>query len=189
MIKTVDVWVSTYQDTWEKVFKDAQGAGFNATQATTLAWQKWNNDNAKEISCISPIASAVKIQGSTNQTAMAPLDFSGASSAPQSAQILASAWKAWASSIIWTPPPPAPPFSAIASVIIDQSSLAAAYATLLSGLIAEMAIIPPAGGAQTKYQAMGNLFYTAAVSLKVMFNGSSMSAPPAPLVIPMVPVL
>ncbi len=190
MINPAPMWGSSYKSTWEKVFKDSKDDGFDGKSAATQAWQKWNNDNAKGISCISPIASAVMLSGTTVQTAMSPLDFSSSTGAPQAAKILAEAWKAWATAIIWVPPPPAPPFSAIGSVMIDQSSLSAAYAALLAGLIAEMAVMPVGdAGAEVKYKSMGTLFYTAAISLKVMFIGASMSAPPVPLTIPMVPVL
>lgn len=188
MIKPVSDWASSYETTWKKVFDDAQGEGFNAQAATAEAWQKWNNDNAKEMKCIAPIAPAPQVSATTNPTAMAPLDFSGSSSPPQAAKILASAWQAWASAIVWTPVPPAPPFSAIAQVITDPASISAAYTALLSGLIAEMAVVPANdAGVQAKYKAMGTLFYTAAITLKVQFIGASMSAPPAPLMIP-VPV-
>ncbi len=188
MIKPVSEWASTYETTWQKVFKDSQGAGFDGTAAATKAWQKWNDDNAKGMKCIAPVAPAPEVSCTTNPSAFAPVDFSGCSSPPQSAKVLAGAWQAWAGAIIWTPVPPAPPFSAIAQVITDPATISAAYGALLSGLIAEMAIIPSNDAeVQAKYKAIGTLFYTAAMTLKVQFVGASTSAPPAPLMIP-VPV-
>lgn len=181
-INPPDVWASSYESKWQEVFKAAQGEGFNANKATADAWSYWNDSNANKLGCIAPTATATNLSGITNQASFAPVDFSSAKTPAESANVLATAWQSWASSIMWPPAPPAPPFSSILVVHMDAPSVAAAYANLLSGLIAELAVIPKdAAGVQAKYKALGNLFRTAATSLKVEFIGLSMSSPPTPL--------
>jgi hypothetical protein len=176
------LWASSYDKKWQEVFDGAKEEGFNIKKATADAWADWNDSNANKIGCIAPIASAIPLTGTTNPKMFAPVDFSSAKTPAQSADVLAKAWQSWASAITWLPVPPAPPFSAITVVHMDSGSVAGAYANLLSGLIAEFAAMPQGeGGVKAKYTAIGNLFRTAATSLKVEFIGMSMSSPPAPL--------
>jgi hypothetical protein len=181
-INPLDLWASSYESKWKEVFDAAKGEGFNGAKATADAWAAWNDSNANKLQCISPTAAAVTLPGMSKPAAFSPVSFSAAKTAPQSADVLASAWKAWASAITWPMVPPAPPFSAILSVHTDATSVTGAYANLLAGLIAELAVVPKdTPGVQNKYKSLGNLFRTAASSLQVEFVGLNMSAPPAPL--------
>jgi hypothetical protein len=111
--------------------------------------------------------------------------------APIIAKKMADAWKAWISAITYAPAPPAPPFSQILSVTPSQVGILVAYSTLLSGLTAEMLVVPPDPNSAFKLKAvaMGTLFYTATVSAGVQIDGLSLSVPPAPLSIPLFPTL
>ena len=180
-------WASSYEETFNKLFEDAAQPGFSAEAATAEAWQEWNDSNVPQAQCIAPTAAAMPLTATKSKTAMAPIVFSNPGTPPQAAQVLSSAWAAWATAITWTPPPPAPPFSAIFAVLTDPASIAAARAVLYSGLLAEFAIIPPPGGEKAKYTAFGTMFSTAYSSLMVNFTGLAIGAPPPPLMIP-VPV-
>lgn len=183
MINPVNIWAKSYQDKWDAVFKDASKEGFNAPTATREAWASWCDENGKP-SCTAPLMPPLVLVATTNPQSFNPLDFSSSKSPAQAAKILADAWKAWAGGMVWTPTPPGPPFSAVTNVVTQPGSLSAAYATLLSGLIAEMAVVPKdASAVPAKYQALGTLFYTAVTSLQVSFIGMDLSAPPKPLVI------
>lgn len=181
-INPPDLWASSYESKWQEVFKAAQGEGFDAAQTTADAWASWNDSNANKLQCIAPTATATPLSGTTKPKAFSPVDFSSARTATQSANVLASAWQAWANAILWGAVPPAPPFSVITVVHMDAASVSLGYSNLLAGLIAELEIVPKdEAGVQAKYKAIGKLFHTAATSLKVEFIGMSMSSPPTPL--------
>ena len=189
MINPVSTWASSYESIMNQVFSDAALPGFNAVTAIQDAWQKFMFDNSSGIQTIAPLAAPVTLSGTATKTNFAPVMFSTPGTPDLAALVLSSAFAAYAGSITWIPPPPAPPFSVLSSVITNAGSVAAAQATLYAGLMAEFAIIPPPGGAQAKYTAIATLFFTAISSLTVDFIGIAIAgAPPPPLTIPMIPV-
>ena len=183
-INPVGLWASSYESTWKDVFAAAQGKGFDGTKATQDAWAKWNDSNANKLQCIPPLTPPTPLSGKTTEKAFAPLVFPNPGKPPDAARIIATAWQAWASAITWVPCPPGPPFSSVVSVITDPASVSNAYSSLMSGLIAEFAKVPANDAAvPAKYQAIGQLFQTAAISLQVKFIGFGIGSPPPPLAV------
>lgn len=173
-------WASSYEKKWNDVFSKINDPGFNPNTAVAQAWGEWCEENVKSIQCIAPLAAPVTISGTPSAASFSPVIFPMPGTPITAATVLSTAFAAFASSIVWPVIPPAPPFSAIFSVITSPASVAAAQASLLAGLTAELAIIPPPGGEQAKYTAIGTLFFTAAMSLQVMFTGLAMPPPPVP---------
>lgn len=188
-INPVKMWADSYESKLKEVYKNTKTVAEGDLAAIKL-WQDWVNDNGKGISCIAPLVAPIPLSGSTNPAAFSPLPFKTAVAPPMVAQILATAWQGWANAIMWTLIPPAPPFSSITSIIISPASVAASYATLYSGLVAELAVTPAdEAGAKVKYMNLATLFFTATSTLQVMFIGLTLPAPtPVPLVIP-VPIM
>jgi len=182
-IKAVKSWIDTYEPGIQKHF-DAMGKGL--PDKIEDFWQKWVDSNGQGLEVGPPYAT----KGTTMPTAFS-LSLPPTGTAPIIAQLMATAWKGWFQAITFAPPAPAPPFSAILSVTASPVGLALAYSTLLAGLIAEMAIIPPDPASAFKLKAAkyGLLFYTATISVGVQIDGLSMSAPPVPLSLPLFPAL
>ena len=182
-IKAAKTWIDTYQPGIEKHY-DAMAKGL--PDKIEDFWQKWVDDNAQGLEVMPPYAT----KGTTTKTAFS-LSLPPSGTAPIIAKLMATAWKNWFTAITFTPPAPAPPFSAIIAVTPSQVGLALAYATLLAGLIAEMALIPPDPATAFKLKAtkMGTLFYTATISVGVQVDGLSLSVPPVPLSLPLIPAL
>lgn len=151
-------------------------------------WGTWVDENAQGIQVAPPYQST----GTTQPGAFNPLaPLLASTSGAMSATILASAWQAWYLSIQFAPSPPVPPFLAITSVTPSSVGVAAAYATLLSGLIAEMSVnaTDPVTGFLMKGTALASLFNAATLAAGVQISGLSMSTPPVPLVLPLIPVM
>lgn len=152
-------------------------------------WGTWIYENVKAIQCVAPITPPVTLSGTTPTASGFAPDFKGKENVTAVATELASQFQSFASSIAWVPPPPAPPFSAITSVVMNAGSVSAAYSTLLSGLLTELVTPTVAGSESTKYTALATLFRTAFTSLTVDFIGIAQAgSPPPPLTIPAQPV-
>ena len=178
-------WISTY----ESKQKDYMEQSMNNPAADPAEWWRlWVNDAAQGIQAGPPYSLSM---GTTDMGAFAPVKFPKAGTPVQCAIVLANAWKAWYMAIKWNPCPPIPPFSVIEKVEASPVGVPLAYATLLSGLIAEFAIVPPDPLLAFKLKAtsFGSLFYTATLSAGIQITGKSTSSPPVPLVIPMLPIL
>lgn len=140
------------------------------------------------ISCQAPITPPVPLTGSTpGATSFAP-SFKGKSTAVQIATELSNQFQSFAGGITWVPPPPAPPFTAITSVVTQAASVTAAKAILLAQLVPELTKLADPDNPDQKYTDLSNIFRTAFASLMVEFIGLGTGSPPPPLVIP-VPVL
>lgn len=182
-IKAAKTWADKYEPGIQKHY-DAMGKGL--PDKIEDFWAKWVDENSQGLE----VAPPYKTSGTTNVKSFS-LSLPSAGSAPIIAALMANAWKSWFQSITFLPPPPAPPFSAIISVMPSPLGLALAYAGLLSGLIAEMALIPPdpATAFKLKGTKMGLLFYTATITAGVQIDGLSLSVPPVPLSLPLFPAL
>lgn len=152
-------------------------------------WGTWVDENAQGIQVAPPYQS----NGVTNSALFTSgLSALAASKDPvTTANILANAWQSWYLGITFPPSPPAPPFLTILSIVPSPVGVPAAFATLLSGLIAELAVIPPDPntGFLIKGTAFGTLFNTATLAAGVQISGTAPGAPPVPLVLPLIPVL
>lgn len=186
MVNPPPAWASSYESIFKDTFKKVDQKQIDGVTGVAQAWAKWVNDNGKGIQGVVPTAAPLTISGTTNQAAFAPVVFAVPGVPPAAAAVLATAWQAWAMSIVWPVPPPAPPFSAILSVTTNPATAAAAYATLLAGLIAEFAVVPPGpAGLPAKYMNLGTLFSTATKSMGILVTGLSLPSPtPVPLVLP-----
>ena len=180
----LDTWASSYEETFSILFEDAAQPGFNSDAKTEEAWQTWYDGNIIDATCVAPIATAPTLTAVKDKLNFAPVQFVNPGTPDLAATVLSLAFAAYMNSLVWTPPPPAPPFSAITTVITDPVSVTAAQATLYAALLAEFAIIPPPGGDQAKYLAIGGLFLAASQACLVNFIGLSTAVPPAPLIIP-----
>lgn len=181
----VSTWSSTYKTKWEEVFAEAgSDPSMDYVAKTEQAWQDWFDGNIIDATTVAPIAGSPTITATKSKTTFAPVQFANPGTPTLAATVLSDAFAAYVTALVWVPPPPAPPFSVIASVVTTPSAVLAAQATLKAALIAEFAIIPAAGAEQAKYDAIANLFYTAISTLTVDFIGMNTSAPPAPLLIP-----
>jgi len=181
--KAAKSWIDSYQPGIEKHYdKMMQGIPDKIEDF----WKKWVNDNAQGLEALAPYGSKATPLADDFSLSLPP------SGTPVViAQLMATAWKGWVEKIVWPPPPPAPPFSVVLSVKASSLGVAIAYAGLFSGLIAEMAIIPPdpASAFKLKATSMGTLFYTATVSAGVQIDGLSLSAPPVPVSLPLLPTI
>lgn len=170
---------------WIKSYEPKQKESFDTG---IPFWGKWVDENAKGIEVVPPYKST----GTTDANSFSPLEgLKTSRSAVQSATILATAWQAWYSSIKFATPPPTPPFLTISSVVPSPLGIAAAYATLLSGLISEFFLIPPDPNTAflLKGTAIGTLFNAATIAAGVQISGTAPGAPPVPLVLPLIPVI
>jgi len=184
-MQAVPAWGSSYKKKMDDAFKAAAATGVDLT---LQVWGDWTNTNAIGIE----VAPPYKSSGVSSQGSFPPPAFSPSGTPVDSATALANSWKAWYSSIVFSLPPPVPPFSVIIAVIPSQVGIAAAYAALLSGLIAEFTVIPPdpLTAFDFKGAAFGALFYGACVSAGVQIDGIAIpGAPPPPLSLPLIPVL
>ena len=197
-------WGNSYEPKFKEVFEEPapkkedfadEGAFNQASDDYTAglsdkvaeAWKTWFFENAQGIQTIAPLAAPVPMFPTTNADDFGKdLDFSSTSTAPQVADMLASAFENWAKSLIWIPPPPAPPFLAITNVSTFAPSIQAAKAALTASLLSQMASPPPPSpeASLPVYLALGTAFYTACISLQVMFEGTAPGSPPPPLQIP-----
>lgn len=181
--KAAKSWIDSYQPGIEKHY-DAMMQGL--PDKIEDFWKKWVDDNAQGLAVLPPYATEAKTMPENFSLSLPP------SGTPVIiAQLMATAWKGWVEKIQWAPPAPAPPFSAITSVTVSSLGVAIAYAALFSGLIAEMSVIPPDPNSAFKLKAtsMGTLFYTATISAGVQMSGLSLSVPPVPLVLPLLPTM
>lgn len=175
--------------TYEPKLKDYY-AQYQMNQAYLVSnfWQAWLDPG------IAGIESAAPFPGSSGTTAagnFAPLPLEGAASAAAIAAILATGWQNYMLAITWPPMPPAAPFSAITSVVTSPTGVAAAFAILFSGLLAELVVVPPdpTTAFQEKGDAFAALFRTATLATGIMIIGLGIGAPPPPLIIPLSPVM
>lgn len=182
-IKASKTWIDTYEPGIQKHY-DKMGKGI--PDKIEDFWMNWVDSNGQGIEVASPYAT----KGTTVPTAFS-LSLPPTGGPAVIAKLMATAWKGWFQAITFTPPAPAPPFSAILAVTPSSIGLTIAYATLLAGLIAEMAILPPDPASAFKLKAakFGMLFYTATISVGVQIDGLSTSIPPVPLSLPMFPAL
>lgn len=152
-------------------------------------WGTWIYENVKAIQVIAPITPPVTLSGTTpDATGFAP-DLKGKATVIDVATEFATQFESFASQILWPLAPPAPPFTAITSVVTNTGSVAAAKSVLQLGLVVEFAVPTVAGQEATKYTALATLFRTAFASLAVDFVGTGVGSPPPPLTVPMIPVL
>jgi hypothetical protein len=177
---------------WQKDYGDQLQAAFDKTAATGVdstatVWGAWVGQNATGIEVFPPFVSL----GSFSPTDFAEPGFSPTGTPVDAAIALADSWKAWFEAIKFIPAPPVPPFSAITMVTPSPVGVPVAYAALLAGLIAEMAVVPPdpLTASLLKGIAFGTAFYTACLSGGVQIDGLSLSVPPVPLSLPLIPTL
>lgn len=182
------------QPDWESSYKDGlaayyQAYGLNQSLSVETFWQPWVAQNCVGLSSAAPFTGSAAV---ITPTAFSPVDFTGAASAAQSAQILADAWQAFMTALTWPPTiSPAPPFGTILSVTTSPTGLAAAYATLLSGLIAEMGTLPPdpLTAFDLKGAAMATLFRGATIAAGIEIDGlATAGTPPPPVSLPLSPI-
>lgn len=181
--KAVKSWIDTYEPGIQKHYdKMMQGIDDKIENF----WKKWQDDNTQGLEVLPPY----KTQATTLPDNFS-LSLPSKGTAVQIATLMAKAWKGYMEKIQWAPPSPAPPFSAILAVTPSSLGIAAAYASLLAGLIAEMVLIPPDPNSAFKLKAAkyGLLFYQATVSAGVQIDGLSLSTPPVPVSIPLYPTL
>lgn len=200
MIKPLPSWTSDYEtqqkDSFKKASETIDDKGTpkydedGMYQLAQEAWGKFVDNNTTGISCMAPITPPILLTGTTpGYVSFAPM-FKGKNAIPLIATELSNQFMSYASSITWIPPPPAPPFSVIASVVVNAGSVSAAKSILQLGLIAEFAVPCVLGAESVKYQNIATLFRTAISTIAVDFIGMSLPSPsPVPLTIPMIPVL
>lgn len=185
MMPPQSILESTYSPLLQAYYKQ-----FQANQAYLVKnfWEQWLDPGVKGIASAAPFPGS---SGSTDLSAFAPLPLEGAKSVAQTAVMLASGWLNYVNAIKWNPMSPVPPFSAITAVITSPVGAAAAYATLLAGLIAELTLVPPdpASAMAAKATAFATLFHAATAAVGIQITGLGIGSPPPPLVVPLSPVL
>lgn len=183
-MKPVPSWGSDYGKKFEDAFSSAADGG---PDESTKVWGKWVNENATGIE----VAPPYKSMGSGSDSNFGPVIFPPVGTPVDSALILATAWQKWYLSLSFPPSPPSPPFLSIASIVPSPVGVPIAFAALFSGLVAEMAVVPPEPNTafQLKGISYGTLFYTACLSAGVQISGLAPGAPPVPLILPLIPVL
>lgn len=171
--------------TWAKSYGDK----LKDSMTTNLPfWGFWVDENAQGIQVAPPYMS----NGVSTPAGFNPLaGLLTAKSPPETANILASAWQAWYMSIVFPPSPPSPPFLTIITILPSPVGVPAAYATLVSGLIAELTAPSPTPdpGYIAKGTAFATLFNAATLAAGVQITGTAPGAPPVPLILPLIPVL
>lgn len=195
-IQPIPVWADSYDKIFNTKTKQTPD-GVETTPAFEIAdqpllWQKWVHENVNGVGGAPPFAAT----GTCNQSAFPPVAAPAPGAPPAPAALIASGWMAYMGAITWAPPPPIPPFSAITTVITSPVGLATGYASILSALLADMAILPagpaPAVEAISKAKAMtlSTAFYTSTLACGIMLVGLSLPSPaPVPLIIPLSPLL
>ena len=176
-IKPLPTWISTYES---KLKAHYDACIILPTKPIADFWQDWVDSNTIGIQSAAPYAGA---NGTTVATTFAPVVFSTTMTAPQSAKVLADAWKAYYVAITWAPlPPPAAPFSVIQAVVSSPLGVAAAYTALLAGLTAEFLLMPtnPATAFLEKSTAIGTLFRVATLAGGIQLDGLATSGSPPP---------
>lgn len=184
-MKPLSDWIATYEPRCKDYYALAGAApGIPAE----VMWQSWVDPNAQGIAVIPPYATST---GTTTKGNFSPIVTGAAMLPPVTALMIATAWLNWYTSITWSTPAPAPPFSVIFSVVSSPAGSAASFAILLAGLIAEFSILPsdPATAFQLKATAYATLINTATKTAGVQISGLGIGGPPPPLVLPLVPVL
>lgn len=181
--KAVKSWIDTYEPGIQKHY-DKLGQGL--PDKIEDFWKKWVDDNTQGLECLAPFATKATALPDNFKLSLPPTG-----TAPVIALLMANAWKGYMEKIQYAPPPPSPPFSVITLAAPSKLGLVTAYAALLSGLIAEMSLIPPdpLSAFKLKATSFGTLFHTATISVGVELTGLSLSVPPAPLFLPLVPTL
>jgi hypothetical protein len=182
VIKPVSDWISSYE---EMFFKD-----ITAAKMPTL-WGKWVHKNTTGLAAAAPWSGA---NVTLNEAAFPPITLPPNPTPALICNMISSGWVAYISSALWTPPPPAPPFSVISLVSPSPTGIAAAQPALFSALMAAFGTPPNIAPGFTKIQAtqIGTAFYTATMSSGIMLTGLTIPVPPAPplpLVLPMMPVM
>ena len=174
------------QPSWTSEYKDQLGAYFTLVELIPIIpiqefWQPYVHSQFATIQGAPPWAAAM---GTTNQVAFGPIIFPPVGLPPAIAAILAAAWSSYVSAIVWTVPPPAPPFDTILTVTIEPASLAAGVASITAGLVAEFAVLYPNPRVymELKAEAVGTIFYTATAALQILLTGTAPG--PVPLVMP-----
>lgn len=183
-VPAVTVLSGSYQTKLKAYYTQYQA---DQTYLVKNFWQAWLNPGITGIESAAPFPGS---SGTTTPTAFAPLALEGATSVAATAAILATGWSNYMSAITWPPMAPSGPFSAITSVVTSPTGLAAASATLLAGLIAELTVIPPVLTAfQEKADAFAALFRTASLATGIMITGLGFGGPPPVVIIPLSPVM
>lgn len=192
MIKPVTDWASSYEELFfSKIDNPTTNPKVSKAldpKEQPLLWGKWVHQNTQGIAGAPPFAATA----TAVQTNFPPVLIPAPGTPPTTAAIIASAWMAYINAIVWAPPPPVPPFSAITLVTTSPLGSAAAMASLLAALTAEFALPMAPGEAGNKIKALGvaTAFYTATLSAGIMVTGLSLPSPvPVPLVIPLLPAL
>jgi len=178
-------WQKDYEPQFKNAFDTAAATGVDLTKKV---WGQWVNKNGTGIEVVPPYKSL----GTALPTNFPDPAFIPGGTVVNAATALADAWKAWYSAITFTTAPPVPPFSVIIAIVPSQVGIATAYAALLSGLIAEMTLIPPdpLTAFLAKGISYGTLFYSACVTAGVQIDGIAIpGAPPPPLSLPLIPVI
>ena len=182
-MKPLSSWISGYESGLQDHYDAVAGGSSEQIQDF---WQGFVDDNAQGLGISPPYQSTA----STSKAAFAPVVFSPTGLPPVAALVLASAWQKWYLACSFPPPPPAPPFLTIISVVPSPLGVVASYAALLAGLTAEMVIAPPEPGSmKIKAIGMATLFHVATLTAGVQITGTAPGAPPPPLVLPLIPVL
>jgi hypothetical protein len=146
-------------------------------------WRKFVTDSAAGLAVVPPFGYSATF----NKDAFNPLSLGPGGNLASTAASIASAWANWFTAITWSfTPAPIPPFTlSVVSVVSNPATVAAAQATLMAGLMAEFAIIPPnPEAAKLKHQTIAALFYTATITPGVLISGIVAGAPPVPLSAP-----
>lgn len=177
-IKPVSDWASSYEDLF---FKDM------SKEKSATVWGDWVHQNTQGLAGAPPWT---KTSVTLSRPAFPPVTLPPNPKPDTFCNLLAAAWFAYISSAIWTPPPPIPPFSVIALVAPSMTGIGTAKETLLATLISIFSAPASASSGFMKNQAMqiATAFYTATISSGIMISGTS-TPPPAPLVLPLLPVV
>lgn len=180
-----------WADSYESGLTDYYEAyGDNPALQVITFWQPWIAENCAGLESAAPYTGSAAV---ITPTAFAPVDFTGVSSAVQAAQVLADAWQAFMTALTWPPTAAvAPPFSVISAIQTSPTGMAAAYTVLLSGLVAEMAALPPdpLTAFALKSAAFATLFRTATLAAGIQLDGLAIGGtPPPPVSVPLSPIM
>ncbi len=171
-VQPLNIWMSTYEDVFFKEFTISD---------QPLLFRNWVHQNTQGLMEV--------VYGSkptVKDVAFPPVTLPSPGTPVTAAQYIASAWFTYINSIVWSVPPPIPPFSAITGVVWDLGLVSAAQASLQAALVVEFTKTPKAGPtiAKSISAGMANAFYAATMSIGVLVTGSSMASPPVPLIVP-----
>jgi len=158
-------WVQSYQPTFE-----AHNLSGDVTGATTpLTWGQFITLGSIGMTGAPPWVASIGVATPagfpSTQFGLDPVTV---------ATTMAASWKAWFLSILWTVPPPLPPFSVITSVVSSSIGATTAEVILFTELLAEFLIpAPPEPNAAwiIKATALSTLFYTATITAGIDLIG------------------